>query len=236
MADTKDSSEPAFITQREKETNMSDTIVDTEELCDGMDYEESMEQSDLAATKAPADEGMQFFVQMKGYTLADFDDMVVEAAARLLVGKHRDADIAKRIEERCIELVQGAADKKLVSVTKEIMDQPVTTHFPGTKQSEPVTMRDFIGLTGREYLAEKVGSNGKVPTDSWGRHDMKPRLEWIVESAMRRDFKNEIEKATTAAIAEVQKEVRSLHAAMIEAEKARFRKALDKLSAPGGGK
>ena len=145
-----------------------ETIVDTMELDEDDDYE--VDGSDLSATDAPTTEGMEFHVQMKSYTLRDFDDMVVEAAARVMLGRHGDRDIAKQIEAKCIDLLNQRISATLEPITTDIIDQPLLPKsvFPGSKEKEPVTMREFVGLCGREFLAQKVGHDGKPKTDNYG--------------------------------------------------------------------
>lgn len=191
------------------------------------DFETLVDAAQINATHEP-DKGISFHVQMQGYTQAAMDELIVEAAARLIVGRRNETTLAKLIEERCIQLVTMQANEALSTVTKDIIDQPLTPAFGDKK---PVTMREFIGLTGREYLAERVGNDGKVVTDSWGRSNSQTRIEFLVNATMQRQFKAEIEKATSAAISEVQKSVRDAHAAFLAAEKTRLREALSKLTA-----
>jgi hypothetical protein len=183
-------------------------------------------QTDMTATTKP-EGGIEFFVQMHDYTKRDMEELIVEAAARVVVGNYGNNVLAKKIEERCIALVTEKADRHLASVTAEIIDQPVTPKFPFHSKGDekPVTMRELIGLTGRAYLEARVNGAGEVSTDSWST---KPRIQHLAECYMARAFKNEIEKATNAAIAEIQREIKAKHDALIEAEKKRLRDALAK--------
>ena len=207
--------------------NTTDIALDQYDAGDG-DFETLAEAAQMNATHEP-DKGISFHVQMQGYTQSAMDELIVEAAARLIVGRRADNTVAKQIEELCIKQVTDKANAALHAVTNEILDQPLIPNF-GEKQ--PVTMREFIGLTGREYLSERVGNDGKPVTDSWGRSSSQSRIEWLVNNAMQRQFKSEIEKATNAAIAEVQKAIRDQHAAFLVVEKARLREALNKVTSP----
>ncbi len=188
------------------------------------DLPENEWSEDIAATteSEPA-ERLEFFVQMRGYTLREMDALIVEAAARQIVGNRSDSTLAKDIEKRCVELTSERVDAKLQKVTAEIVDQPMIPAFGSSK--EPVTMRDFIGLTGRQYLAEMVGNDGKPSTDSYSRM---PRMQYLIRQAMDQKFKREIESATNAAIREIQDAIRAEHKALIQAETARVREALAK--------
>lgn len=192
------------------------------------DFETLADAAQMNATREP-DKGISFHVQMQGYTQAAMDELIVEAAARLVIGRRGDSALAKQIEGRCIQLVTQQANEALSTVTKDIIDQPLTPAFGDKK---PVTMREFIGLTGREYLSEKVDRDGKPATsDHWGRSTNQTRIEWLVDQAMKREFKREIEAATNAVISEVHKTIRAAHDAFLAEEKARLREALAKLTA-----
>lgn len=204
-------------------TEETDLITDTAEIAEGdwIPGEEPGDvENDMTATRTPENgKDLEFHIQMRRHTMRDFEDLVIEAAARQIIGRFSDGTIAKAIEARCIKLLHERATAALENITAEIIDQPVTPDF-GSK--EPVTMRELIGLYGREYLQQKVGRDGKP--DSWGGNA--PRIQHIAEQALERRFKNDIEKATRTAIAEVQRAVKAEHKALIDAEKARFLKAL----------
>lgn len=186
-------------------------------------------RSDIVATTEPEGRGIEFAVSMRDYTMRDMEALIVEAAAQMIVGRRGEREMAKAIEQRCIELIDAKARAALDAVTTEIIDQPVTPSFGDKK---PVTMREFIGLTGRAYLTEIVGHDGGPPSDSYRRSsDNMARVAWLVQRAMDAKFKAEIEKATNAAVAEVRAAIHAQHAALIAAEKQRFAEALAKLTA-----
>lgn len=185
--------------------------------------------SDIVATTEPEGRGIEFNVSMRSYTMRDMDALIVEAAAQLIVGRRGERQMAQAIEQKCIELIDAKARKALEAVTTEIVDQPITPTFGDKK---PTTMREFIGLTGREYLSERVDRNGRPrghrEYSDYGDHF--PRLEWLARKAMEEKFKAEIEKATNTAIVEVRAAVKAKHEALIAAEKARLAEALAKLT------
>lgn len=202
---------------------MTNEILNTGDL-DGDEYGEP--RSHLVATEQPEGKGIEFTVGMRGHTMTDMEELIVEAAARTLVGRFGDKTLAKMIEDKCVQQVTAKADAALHAVTHEIIDQPLTPAFGGKK---PVTMREFIGLTGREYLTERVDREGKPSSGGeWRSSPTYTRVELLVSNYMQKHFKQEIEKATNGVISEVQKAVRENHAAFIEAEKARLRAALAK--------
>lgn len=209
---------------------MSNVIITTHEMAEA-EWNPGEEPRDvdtnMVATREPEGKGIEFHVSMRTYTQHDMEDLIVEAAARTLVGKIGDARLAKLLEERCISMVTQKVDAHLKGVTADIIDQPITPKYPFMKADEkPMTMREFIGLTGRDYLEGRVDSSGNPTTD---RTYSKPRLQHLVQSAMERTFKLEMEKATNAALSEVQKEIRSRHEAMIAAEKKRLQDAMARL-------
>ena len=204
-------------------TEETDLITDTAEIAEG-DWVPGEEpgdvENDMTATRMPENgKDLEFHIQMRRHTMRDFEDLVIEAAARQIIGRFSDGTIAKRIEARCAELLHEKATAALEGVTAEIIDQPVTPSFGG---KEPVTMRELIGLYGREYLQQKVDRDGNR-TKAFHSPN---RIQFIAERALEQKFKTEIEKATRTAIAEVQKAVQAEHKALIDAEKARFLKAL----------
>jgi hypothetical protein len=204
--------------------NTANEILNTGDLQEGDEFSDPT--SHLVATEQPEGKGIEFHVSMRGHTMADMEGLIVEAGARMLVGQFGDKALGRMIEEKCIQQVTAKADAALHAVTHEIIDQPLTPAFGDKK---PVTMREFIGLTGREYLTERVDREGKPATGGgWGGSSTYTRVELLVSNYMQKHFKQEIEKATNAAIVEVQNAIRASHTSFIEAEKARLRAALAK--------
>ena len=204
-------------------------IIDTGNIAELNDLGPDDEISNMAATEEATNAPMEFHVQMHGHTFHDMQDLIVNAAAQQLVGRYGGtATLQKQVETKCIEQVAAKADAALAKVTSEIIDQPLT---PGFGDKKPVTMREFIGLTGREYLTEKVDRDGKPYMGGWGSGDARTRIKLIVNDYLRRQFKSELEKATNAVILEVQAAVKAQHAKFLEAEKTRLREALAKLTA-----
>mgnify|MGYP000911135257 FL=1 len=182
--------------------------------------------ADLMATREPQGQGIEFHVSMHDYTMRDMERLIVEAAARMLLGGYGDARLRELVQEKCIEQVSAKADAVLATVTAEIIDQPVISALG---RGQPVTMRDFIALTGREYLTQTVDREGKPTISSY--NSAGPRISQIVSAHMSRAFAREIEAATNAAVREVQAAVAAEHKRIIEAEKARFLAALNKVAA-----
>lgn len=210
---------------------MTNEILNTHDIAQ-QEWDGHSEPSDvetaMVATKEAEGRGIEFHVSMRSYTQHDMEALIVEAAAVQIVGKFGNSQMAKAIEAKCIELTNAKASTALEKVTAEIIDQPLTPSFGDKK---PVTMREFIGLTGREYLAERVDRDGKPYSGGWGSNNSLSRIELIVGQFMQRQFKSEIEKATNAAISEIQAGIKAQHQAFLEAEKARVREALAKVSA-----
>lgn len=202
-------------------------IIDTDEMAeeawDG-DPESEGAPEDMSATKEPeSGPGIEFHVQMRARTMEALDDLIVEAAARQILGVFGKTTIAKEIEDKCLVLLNEKATKALDAVTTEIIDQPMTPSFGDKK---PVTMREFLALYGREYLTARVDRDGKPATSGYGSYGA--RMEWLVARALDHRFKAEIEKATNAAIGEIQTAIRAQHAALIAVETARIREAIAK--------
>lgn len=212
---------------------MTNEITSTAEMAE-QDWDGRSEpsdvDSDIVATWEPEGKGFEFHVSMRDYTMRDMEALIVEAAANLMVGKVGNDRLAKMIEAKTIELVTQKADRALDAVTAEIIEQPLMPKYSyGKADAAPVTMREFIGLTGRQYLTEMVDSHGKV-SERRGYNE-KARIQHLVEKYMEVAFKREIEKATNEAIGEVQRAIKASHEAMLAAEKKRFHEALAKVAA-----
>ncbi len=199
---------------------MAEEILSTNDLAFERSDEGEAPDSDLTATKEPEGSELEFHISMRSFTKRDFYDLMVEAAARQIVGRHPGAKLAKDIEAKCVELIDARASDALAKVATDILDQPMLPSF-GSK--EPVTMREFIGLCGREYLTTKVDSDGKPSTSFYYTA---PRIERIVSKSVDAKFKREIEGATSALIRDIQAEIKARHEAILAAEKKRLSEAL----------
>lgn len=211
---------------------MTNLIADTADVAQRLDYEQDDDIENMTATKSPEDAPIEFHVQMRGHTQRDMELLVIEAAAQIIVGKSHKDSLAQLIEQRCQALVLEKANKVLDGVTTQIIDQPVTPKF-GDKQ--PITMRELIGLTGREFLSEMVDSRGRAKGekdfDSYYSRDNVTRIQWVVSQAMGGKFKDEIAKATGDAIREFRAELKARHERILAEEMARFREAMAKSQA-----
>ena len=201
---------------------MADLIVDSDELNDhGGEPTENL----TATTEAEESAKVEFFVQMRSWTLSDMESLIVEAAARLLVGNNRDSELTKRIEQRTQELITGKLDDRLIKVTKEIIDQPVT---PSYGDKKPVTMRELIGMYGREYLNEIVDLHTGKRVDGYCSNKG-TRIQYLVQEQVVRTFDSELGKARAAAVKEIESEYRAKFHAVVEQQKNLMRLALEGL-------
>jgi hypothetical protein len=201
-------------------------IIDTSEVAEmvGFDEDEAPRENLEVTQKSDPEAKIEFHVQMRSWTITDMEQLVIEAAARQLVGRNAsEGELAKAVQDAAIRQITAKADAKMATVSEQIIDQPVMAG-PGSK--EPVTMREMIGLYAKEYLTEIVGPDGKISTDYYGRQSGKARMVWIVERALDAKFKDEITKATNAAIREIQTEIRAQHIAVVQAETGRIRAAI----------
>lgn len=209
---------------------MADEIISTFDLMeDGAhDNGPAYPRTDMVATEKPTG-GIEFHVSMHDYTMGDMEDLIVNAAATKIIGKFSDGRLAKMIEEKCIAMIDAKAREALDKLTTEIIDQPL---IPSYGDKKPVTMREFIGLTGREYLAEMVGKNdGKKGGDSW-RSENIPRIQYLVSHVMERKFQEDMTKATNAVLVAMQREIKAELDKALSSEKARLSAALAKTVAP----
>lgn len=205
---------------------MSNEITSTAEIAEtewnGEDEPNDV-RTDMVATHEPEGRGIEFHVSMRDYTQRDMEDLIVTAAAQMIVGKHNNHEMARAIEAKCIELINAKAGSALAAVTTEIIDQPLTPQYAWAKDKPSVTMREFLGLYGREYLTQQVDYQGNPAK---GYDAKQTRMQYFVERHMDKAFKSEIEKATSAAIGEIRTALRLQHEAMLKEELRRFREAI----------
>ncbi len=180
----------------------------------------------MTATSEPESAAkMEFHVQMKAWTMEGIETFIIAAAADQLVRRFfPDRDAKKLIEDRLMATITGKLDRMLGEITAEIIDHPVTVNYG----KNAVTMRDMIGLHGREYLTQKVDSYGKATTSTY---DGKPRIERIVSAAVEVNFKREVEKSTSSVITEIQKSVKTAYEEFLAKEKARVAQVVAKIGA-----
>lgn len=207
-------------------------IIDTSDIAQGQAEDGVREWDDELQTSAVASEeekpgGISFHVQMRDWTVNDMEELVVEAAARLIVGRTGDSKLAKLIEERALALITERADARLSSVASDVLGTTLTPK--GYDQKNPVTIGETIGMLGREYLEQIVSRDGKPATEYYDRQAGTKRLEYIVRTYMDQKFANEIKAATDAVIYQVRTEIKGRHEQMLAAEKARIAEALAKL-------
>ena len=188
-------------------------------------------ESSMEARKEPEGNGIEFHVAMTSWTMRDMEELIVQAAASQIVGKFGNERLAKEIEAKTINLVTQKTDAHLAKVTTDIINQPlVPKHIYGKPEGDPITMREFIGLTGRDYLAQMVDPITGDVSDR-NSYNKTPRIQYLVGKCMATAFKREIEAATNDLIRSIQSEVKAHHAKILDAEKGRLREALSKLTA-----
>ena len=173
---------------------------------------------------------MAFEVSMPPYAIEALERDVITAAALQLIAKFNERDLKKRIEEMAISILNERVNERLSEITREIFDQPVSTPFGTSK--EPMTINDFIGMAGRDYLTRPVDHNGNPNKDGYGYNSGQTRIAWLIRTELDHRFKRDMEKAASQGIAEIQKRARQRLDEMIEGEKDRLRKALDWVTSP----
>jgi len=181
-------------------------IIDSDEFNEALEIDSDSDPLDISSHAQPTGSGMEFHVKMDSYTLHGVEDMIVHTAAKQLISGYGDASLKKRVEEAAAEMLSQKINSVLEGVAKDIMDQPMTPKFPGSK-SEPVTLREFVGLCGREYLSQQVDREGNPASGRYGGNS--PRVEFIISSVLNKQFKAAIDAATS--------EIRKEAAAAIEA-------------------
>jgi len=192
------------------------TIMEIADIADieGLDVDETSDFADLTATTGADRTTMDFHVQMRGYTMRDFESMVVHAAAQQLVGGRT---FSKEIKEEAAAIASAKVTDQLSFALKDVMSLTVMK-----RGSEDVSLREMIGMEAKTYLTEIVGSDGKPVTDSWGRRDGVPRVQHLAAVYLRDAFKKEIEQA----FKDIREELKSAISGKIESAIAEERKKI----------
>lgn len=195
---------------------MSELIMDSGNLAEALDMrldDEGEDLSDLTGTKSADPETMDFHVQMRGYTMRDFEQMVVHAAAHQLVGGRT---FKSEIEAKVSEIANSKLNSKLSDVMKDVMTMTVIK-----RGSENITLGQMIGMEAKDYLTQKVGGDGK-PSDGWSSRDAKPRVEWLVQKFVQDHFAKEIKAAMDSMMSEIRGQMKLQLDQIIQAERARL--------------
>lgn len=207
---------------------MTNQITSTEEITEFYDLDQDeAPESDLAATEQPAPGAkIEFFVQMRSWTQRDMEDLVIEAAATRLLAGMGESRLKRKIEDAALANITSKLDGILEAITAEIIDKPLT---PEPFGKQPVTMREFIGLYGREYLDQRVDRDGKPTSNrAFGSTQNSTRMQRIVQQHMDQRFKKEIEASTQQIVRDCQNAIKASHQEILNAEKERVKAALER--------
>lgn len=183
-------------------------------------------RSDLTAQDEPASKKRQldFHVTMNDYTFDDMEELIVEAAALKLLGRHNQSKLGKDIEAKILLAISGRVNEVLADKTLDLMDQPLTF----IEGKDPLPLREHVAFLGKTYLEDKVDVEGKLITNSWSGKSSMTRLEWIIMARMRDVFQKEIAAATNGMITEIRNAMHVEHKAFLQAEVSRFREGIKK--------
>ncbi|MCA2013487.1 hypothetical protein LCM17_18495 [Cereibacter sphaeroides] len=196
------------------------TIIDSGNIqeIEGLGIDESDDLSDLTATTEKDPQTMDFHVQMRGYTMRDFETMVVHAAAQQLLGGR---NFQRQIEEAAIAIASQKVDQQIGVALRDVMGMTVTT-----RGKEAITLGQMIGMEAKDYLTQQVDGQGKVVTDSWGRSSSKPRVSFLVGQFVREHFAKEIEAAMKVLRDEIAAGVSAQITAAVESERKKIADAI----------
>ncbi len=207
-------------------------IIDTSDIAQGQAEDGLREWDDELQTSAVASHeekpgGISFHVQMRDWTVNDMEELIIEAAARMIVGRTSDNKLSQQIEARALALITERADARLSTIASDVLGTTLTPK--GYDQKTPVTIGETLGMLGREYLELKVLSDGKLPDGYYDKDRAKKRIEWIVQELLVGKFEDELKASSDVFIREIRADVKARHEAALAAEKARIVEALAKL-------
>lgn len=199
---------------------MNDLIMDSGNLMEigGPDIPEDGEDlADMTATKSEDPTTMDFHIQMRGYTMRDFETMVIAAAAQQLIGGRT---FKKEIEAAVMAQADKRLNNQVGKAMSDVMGMAVTT-----RGKEVLTLGQMIGMEAKDYLTQPVNAKGEIETGAWGR-DLTPRAAWLVQQYVRQHFAKEIKAALDGMVTELRAQIKSQLDAAIAAERARVLDAL----------
>ncbi|MBC22312.1 MAG: hypothetical protein CMJ32_00140 [Phycisphaerae bacterium] len=189
------------------------TIIDSGKImeAEGMTDPED-EFADMTATTEPDEGTMNFHVQMRGYTMSDFETMVVHAAATQLLGGR---SFQSEIKAEAANIASEKVSRELSTAMKDVMSLTVAK-----RGNEDVTLSKMIGMEAKDYLTQLVDGQGKPTSGGWGHPDGVPRVQYLAGQYLRENFAKEITEALKAARDDVKAEVsRKIDAAISEERK-----------------
>tara|TARA_R110000868_G_scaffold237132_9_gene491641 strand:+ start:41507 stop:42139 length:633 start_codon:yes stop_codon:yes gene_type:complete len=202
---------------------MSDvkTIIESSDVmeAEGIDLDnEDHDFSDLTATEEADPQTMDFHIQMRGYTMRDFETMVIHAAASQLINGRT---FQTEIKEEASRIATEKVDSELAKATKDVMSIVVTK-----RGKEEVTLSQMIGMEAKDYLTLSVDPHdGKPSSGSWGGREV-PRVQYLAGKYLRDHFTKEIDGALSGLISEVKSEISRKIDAAISAEREKVAKAI----------
>jgi hypothetical protein len=164
---------------------MSDLIMDSGNVAENTGFEEAEDFADLTATTTADPQTMDFHIQMRGYTMRDFETMVVQAAAQQLVaGRTFKSEIQA-------EAIRQANEKLNSEVTDALRDVMKITVMQRGKDT--ISLAQMIGLEAKDYLTASVRPNTGEPADGWS--DSVPRIQFLAKQVFEQQFKAMLEAA-----------------------------------------
>lgn len=200
-------------------------IADSFDIAEAHELGEEDDCSNLEATQKPTDSKLEFYVQMRGHTLTDMETLIVEAAARQLL---RSFANAKAMEDRILEALYLKVTSQIQERISIVASDVLSTVMVGGK--EPVTVKQFIEMSWRDWLQKRVDREGKDLTGYHGAGTAMTRVEWLLWRALEAKWARDVATATNAAVAEMQKAVTAKHTEILTAEKTKLAAALAKLT------
>lgn len=199
------------------------TIDTTENIAERDEREEC--SSRIEATDEPQQGGINFHVSMRDYTMKDMEELIIEAAARQLLGRFSDKLLAKVIEEKVMAAMVARADAQLERIANDVMGHVLTP--AAYSQKQPVTIGETLAHLGREYLEQKVTTDGKPGSEAWHGSQLIKRIDYIARQAFEHKLTKELADATREASRTAVAEVKALYANVVTAETDKLRSAIN---------
>lgn len=212
-------------------------IVDAEALCEFMveagdiyldEYDNpDRDPSNLQSTTEPVEpkpRQMQFNVQMLGHTYDDMESLIIQSASELVVKRSGgEIQLGQKAFEMAMDEIRGSLERWSGNILN------ITAVKEGDKA---YTVGDMILHKAQEFITQQVDmSTGEAKSGFVSRHErVGPRIQYLISKSLQQIFEKEVEQANRQIIAEMKAAYREKINAMVDAQKAKFEEALDKMS------
>lgn len=109
--------------------------------------------------------------------------------------------VERDIKEKALTGITGIVGESVSSIVAETLKGEIQlTNTYGEKTGKTTTLRELIMATVQSWLVAKVDYNGRET--NYG-NDGKPRINWMIDAAVKTEAEGQIKQAIAATVADV---------------------------------